>query len=199
MVLLHRCFQMRSVAWLSRYPMKLWMTWRAIVRGDWKYSLHSAIRLHGVIPRYNVTEGDLRRPRIKHVMDDQITKNVCDKVGPFLSKREDTTDADGNDLMFTFSCILGHYDISAPFNTYYEEAIAQPYDYRNYGDFLATAGIVFLREEPRAMQRQHFGEYYNNLREMMFELIQASDDDSHYLTDEEDVVVTFFQETRKIK
>ena len=37
---------------------------------------------------------------------------------------------------FTFSCIIGHYGISAPFNSYYEEAIAVPYDHNAFQDFL---------------------------------------------------------------
>lgn len=37
---------------------------------------------------------------------------------------------------FTFSCIIEHYNISAPFNVYYEVAIAVPYDHTTFQDFL---------------------------------------------------------------
>lgn len=37
---------------------------------------------------------------------------------------------------FSFGCIIGQYDISAPFNDYYEEAIALPYDHNTFQDFL---------------------------------------------------------------
>lgn len=43
---------------------------------------------------------------------------------------------------FAFSCVVGHYDISVPFNDYYEEAIAVPYDHNTFQDFLHSRNSV---------------------------------------------------------
>lgn len=37
---------------------------------------------------------------------------------------------------FNFACIIGCYDISDPFNEYYEDAITSSFDYNNFQDFL---------------------------------------------------------------
>ncbi|KAF9181537.1 hypothetical protein BGZ51_005375 [Haplosporangium sp. Z 767] len=87
---------------------------------------------------------------------------------------------------FAFSCIIGHYDISAPFNAYYEEAIIVPYDHNAFQDSLATAGILFLGKESTIMQRQHFGEYFEKLREVM---VEPNKDDEQATADEEDGAV----------
>ncbi|KAG0353855.1 hypothetical protein BGZ54_002017, partial [Gamsiella multidivaricata] len=97
---------------------------------------------------------------------------------------------------FAFSCIIGYYDISAPFNDYYEEAIATPYDRDTFQDFLATAGILFLGKEPTNMQRRHFGERFERLREVMVEMIQPNKDDEQARADEEDGAVAFCQAAR---
>ncbi|KAI7816106.1 hypothetical protein BC939DRAFT_64919 [Gamsiella multidivaricata] len=99
---------------------------------------------------------------------------------------------------FAFSCIIGYYDISAPFNDYYEEAIATPYDRDTFQDFLATAGILFLGKEPTNMQRRHFGERFERLREVMVEMIQPNKDDEQARADEEDGAVAFCQAARNV-
>ncbi|KAG0209177.1 hypothetical protein BGX33_005767, partial [Mortierella sp. NVP41] len=99
---------------------------------------------------------------------------------------------------FAFTCVIGHYDISAPFNDYYEEANAVPYDHNTFQDFLATAGILFLGKEPTNMQRQHFSEHFKKLREVMVEMIQPNKDDEQAMTDEEDGAVDFCQAARNV-
>ncbi|KAF9084455.1 hypothetical protein BGX29_002544 [Mortierella sp. GBA35] len=99
---------------------------------------------------------------------------------------------------FAFTCVIGYYDISAPFNDYYEEANAVPYDHNTFQDFLATAGILFLGKEPTNMQRQHFSEHFKKLREVMVEMIQPNKDDEQAMTDEGDGAVDFCQAARNV-
>ncbi|KAF9347404.1 hypothetical protein BGX34_003167 [Mortierella sp. NVP85] len=93
---------------------------------------------------------------------------------------------------FEFNCTIGSYDTSVPFNEYYEEAVSVPYDHDAFQDFLATAGILFLGEEPTTTQDRIFGENYNSLREAM---VEADEQD---LEAEEELVVKFCQDARDL-
>jgi hypothetical protein len=37
---------------------------------------------------------------------------------------------------FSFTCVVGGQDVSKQFTDYYEEAVALPYDYNSFEDFL---------------------------------------------------------------
>ncbi|KAF9124952.1 hypothetical protein BGW39_007783, partial [Mortierella sp. 14UC] len=174
-------------------------------------------------------EHDLQRPRAEkgeHVMGSLNTKKSATQVSdPFQSEASDDDYDDENEEdavtlvqgqghhslnvvfdyeAFAFSCIIGHCDISASFNDYYEEAIAVPYDHVNpmHSTLLficrATAGILFLGKEPTSMQRQHFGEHFEKLREIMIQMIQPNKDDEQAMTDEEDDAVAFSQTARNV-
>ncbi|KAF8925214.1 hypothetical protein BGZ58_001004 [Dissophora ornata] len=99
---------------------------------------------------------------------------------------------------FNFGCIIGSYDISAPFNTYYEDSIAIPFDHVNFEDFLATAGILFLSKEPTNLQQQHFGKHFEKLREVMVQMVHPHRDDEIATSDEEDDTVAFCQAARNV-
>ncbi|KAG0345137.1 hypothetical protein BG004_003938 [Podila humilis] len=96
---------------------------------------------------------------------------------------------------FTYSCIIGQYDISEAFNDYYEEAITTSYDHTSFQDFLTTGGILFLSKEPTNMQRRQFGEYYDKLRKVMLEITIPSENGQSTMADEDDTVA-FCQATR---
>ncbi|KAI8363701.1 hypothetical protein B0O80DRAFT_20132 [Mortierella sp. GBAus27b] len=98
---------------------------------------------------------------------------------------------------FRSACIIGSYDISAPFNDYYEDAITSPYDQNNFQDFLATAGILFISKEPTSMQRRHFGMDFEKLSEAMARMI-LPEEDEQAVADEEDIAVTFCQAARNV-
>ncbi|KAG0219497.1 hypothetical protein BGX31_011298 [Mortierella sp. GBA43] len=98
---------------------------------------------------------------------------------------------------FNFACIIGSYDISTPFNDYYEDAITSPFDQNNFQDFLATAGILFISKEPTSMQRRHFGMDFEKLSEAMARMI-LPEEDEQAVADEEDIAVTFCQAARNV-
>lgn len=62
----------------------------------------------------------------------------------------------------------------------------------------ATAGILFLGDEPTSMQRQHFGEQFEKLRKVVVEMIQPNKDDEQAMMDEEDSAVAFCQAARNV-
>ncbi|KAK3811774.1 MAG: hypothetical protein J3Q66DRAFT_442642 [Benniella sp.] len=98
---------------------------------------------------------------------------------------------------FNFACIIGGYDISTAFNSYYEDAITSPFDENNFQDFLATAGILFMSKEPTSMQRRHFGTDFEKLSEAIATMI-LPEEDKQAVANEEDIAVTFCQAARKV-
>ncbi|KAF9907473.1 hypothetical protein EC991_010939 [Linnemannia zychae] len=157
----------------------------------------------------------------EHVVEDSNVKrrvinldNPCRSEGAHDDDNEDETEEDSVTLVmeqshhplnvvfdseaFNFSCILGQYDISEPFNDYYEEAFTLPYDHTSFPDFLAIGGILFLGEEPTQIQRQKFGEHYEKLREAMLATVKPDNNNVPAMADEEDATVTFCQAARSV-
>ncbi|KAF9085994.1 hypothetical protein BGX23_009220, partial [Mortierella sp. AD031] len=93
-----------------------------------------------------------RAEKGKHVMEGPNTKKSATHTSHEDDDEEDEKKEDAVTLFqeqghhplnivfdyeaFAFSCIIGHYNILAPFNDYYEEAIAVPYDHNTFQDFL---------------------------------------------------------------
>ncbi|KAF9363291.1 hypothetical protein BGX34_004453 [Mortierella sp. NVP85] len=98
---------------------------------------------------------------------------------------------------FSFTCVVGEQDISSLFTNYYEEAIALPYDYRNFQDFLTTGGILFLEDKPTPLQKKHLGECLEELRAAMISRIEPNKDE-YGLAKEEDQAILFCQAARNI-
>ncbi|KAK3818652.1 MAG: hypothetical protein J3Q66DRAFT_368728 [Benniella sp.] len=94
---------------------------------------------------------------------------------------------------FIFNGTIGDYDISDSFTKYYEDAVATPFDYDNFQDFLATAGILFLDEQPTTMQTRYFGEHYEELYNIMKE---RAEHDVNITGPEEDSAALFCQKIR---
>ncbi|KAG0248539.1 hypothetical protein DFQ27_000836, partial [Actinomortierella ambigua] len=142
-----------------------------------------------------------------HVQEDSnINKRAAHLDSPFHNKgahhdddRENEEDEDAVTIVmeqghhplnivfdyeaFTFSCIIAGYDISEPFNDYYEEAITVPYDDTSFQDFL---------KEPTQMQRRQFGEHYETLREALLKMMKLKNHAPAF-EDEEDDAVAFCQ------
>ncbi|KAF9091183.1 hypothetical protein BGX29_011086, partial [Mortierella sp. GBA35] len=71
-----------------------------------------------------------------HENDDEEDEKKEDAVTLFQEQGHHPLNIVFDYEAFAFSCIIGHYNILAPFNDYYEEAIAVPYDHNTFQDFL---------------------------------------------------------------
>ncbi|KAG9067044.1 hypothetical protein KI688_012956 [Linnemannia hyalina] len=96
---------------------------------------------------------------------------------------------------FSFACVVGEQDVSRRFTDYYLEAVALPYDYHSFEDFLATGGILFLGGKPTRLQEQHFGEDFERLHKAVILGIEPNKD-KDMLANQEDQAVEFCQAAR---
>ncbi|KAI8348317.1 hypothetical protein B0O80DRAFT_462774, partial [Mortierella sp. GBAus27b] len=158
----------------------------------------------------------LRSEKSQRVGDQNIKENTANPFQRMKESPDDYEDEEEEDVAtlileqhrrplnivfdyeaFNFACIIGSYDISTPFNDYYEDAITSPFDQNNFQDFLATAGILFISKEPTSMQRRHFGMDFEKLSEAMARMI-LPEEDEQAVADEEDIAVTFCQAARNV-
>ncbi|KAF9945293.1 hypothetical protein BGZ65_010926, partial [Modicella reniformis] len=96
---------------------------------------------------------------------------------------------------FPFTCVVGEQDVSTQFMDYYEEAVALPYDYNSFEDFLATGGILFLGDKSTRLQEQRFGEDFKRLRMAVILAIEPNKD-KDILANQEDKAVELCQALR---
>ncbi|KAF9974105.1 hypothetical protein BGZ73_002603 [Actinomortierella ambigua] len=113
---------------------------------------------------------------------DGRSKNV--DRNPFLSEDGETEQLEEEDPMHLAEALSHHpmnivfevedYEFTAKvdnlvfgeqFTAYYTDCQSLSYDADNLSDFVALSGVLFLEDRPTSLQKKHFGDIYEQLRD----------------------------------